>query len=527
MLRRSISLADNGGFFTFSTVYACRQACVYIRLCMSNTTPFFRAFGPLLFGKAPVSALAEAMTKFSHCSSLSQLRKAFGSYIPQSLFSQRSSGDNSRKRFFSLDVVFWSFLDQVQIPNGSCREAVRKVMAYACLKLPQEKSNLMSSDTSAYCQARAKIPLDVIDNINAHLVDSLQSRIPTAALWHGRYVRIVDGTGISMPDTEANQTSWPQSQNQKPGCGFPSMNLVGIFCLLTGALIKATYSDRHTHESRLFYKLWSTLKPGDLIVADRGFCSFGAFAGLLAKGVDSLMRLPEKRIRKAIGSQLPKSANFDTIVTWKRPAQRDMKATSAKVDVPPESLSVRVVRYTIDQKGFRSQSVTLVTTLLDAAIPPSDLAELYFRRWSIELHFREIKIHLNMDVLRCHTPHMIERELRMHFIAYNLIRCVMQKAALTHNIDLRRVSFKGCLDTVRQFTNALHGVKNKSRIIVVLIDEMLLSIARDLLPLRPDRYEPRARKRRPKNYRLLTKPRHEMGRLPHRNRGVEIIPNTP
>ena len=494
---------------------------------MKNTTPFFQTFGSLLFGKPPVSALTEAFAKFSECSSLSQLRKTFGAYIPLALLDQRTSGKNSRKRLFSLDLVFWSFLDQVQIPNGSCREAVRKVMAHVCLRLPNKKSKSMSPDTSAYCQARAKIPLEVMDKINEHLLDRLQTRIPLNGLWHGRHVRIVDGSGISMPDTEANQKCWPQSKGQKPGCGFPLMNLVGIFCLQTGALIKSAYSDCHTHESKLFQSIWGILKPGDLLLADRGFCSFSTFASLLALKVDSLMRLPEKKISKAIGSQLPKSSNFDVIVSWKRPVQSNMAVNPAEFDLLPESFSVRVVRYTIALPGFRTQIVTLVTTLLDGVIPASELAELYFRRWNIELHFREIKIHLNMDVLRCLTPHMIERELRMHFIAYNLIRCVMQKAALTHNIGIQHLSFKGSLDTVRQFANALHGAENKPRRLSAMIDEMLLAIARDLLPIRPNRSEPRVKKRRPKNYRLLTKLRHEMGPLPHRNYGVENHPKTP
>jgi len=157
----------------------------------------------------------------------------------------------------------------------------------------------------------------------------------------------------------------------------------------------------------------------------------------------------------------------------------------------------------------------------------SELADLYFRRWGIELHFREIKIHLNMDILRYKTPDMIERELRMHFIACNLIRCLMQKAALTHDVDLRRVSFKGALDTLRQFANAIAGADDKPRIVSALVDEMLLAIARDLVPLRPDRTEPRAKKHRPKNYRLLTKPRREMGPLPHWKIGVENTPKSP
>jgi len=192
--------------------------------------------------------------------------------------------------------------------------------------------------------------------------------------------------------------------------------------------------------------------------------------------------------------------------------------------VLPPSFLGRVVRYTIARPGFRTQSVTLVTTLTDAAIPAADLADLSYRRWGIELPFREIKIALNMDILRCLSPAMIERELRRHFIAYNLIRCLMQKAALAHDVDLRRVSCKGALDTLRQFANATAGIEDKPRIISAIVEEMLRAIARDLNPLRPGRSEPRVRKRRPKNYRLMTKPRQEMGSLPHRKTGVENSP---
>ena len=494
---------------------------------MRTSTPFFPAFGPLLFGKPPVSGLAEALAKFSQCSSLSKLRKLFGASIPAAFLAPRPAGENSRKRLFSLEVVFWSFLDQVQTPGGSCREAVLKVMACACRKFSRKKHDSMSPDTSAYCQARAKIPLSALDKIQDHLVDRLQTRIPSGELWHGRHVRLVDGTGLSMPDTEANQASWPQSKGQKPGCGFPAMNLVGIFCLHSGALLQAAHGDRQTHETKLFRQLWDTLNPGDLALTDRGFCSFAALAGLHARGVDSLMRLPEKKIRVAISSQLPKTPNCDVLVTWQRPAQCPKTMSPEEFALLPESILVRVVRYTIAHPGFRSQSVTLITTLLDPAISASELADLYFRRWDIELHFREIKIHLNMDILRCKTPDMIERELRMHFIAYNLIRCLMQKAALTHDVDLRRVSFKGALDTLRQFANAIAGADENPRIVSALVDEMLLAIARDLVPLRPDRIEPRAKKRRPKNYRLLTKPRREMGPLPHRKIGVENTPKSP
>lgn len=399
-------------------------------------------------------------------------------------------------------------------------------MAFTRRKFPRAKDLSPSPDTSAYCQARAKIPLDVIDDINTHIVERLQNHISLKELWHGRRVRVVDGTGISMPDTAENQARWPQSQSQQLGCGFPSLKLVGLFCLLSGALLKAAYSDRRTHESRLFQDLWSALDKNDLLVADRGFCSFGTIASLLARGVDSRMRLPEKMIRVAIGAQLPKGPKFDVVVTWKRPAQCPAGMPPSQFALLPQTISVRVVRYTIANRGFRSRSVTLVTTLLDSSITAVDLAELYFRRWNIELYFREIKIHLNMDVLRCLSPEMIERELRMHFIAYNLLRCVMQKAAHTHHVALDRLPFKGCLDTLRQFANAAIGAEDKPRTLSALIDEMLLAIARDPVPPRPGRTEPRVRKRRPKNYRLLTRPRHKMPRLPHRKSGVESAPKS-
>lgn len=494
---------------------------------MRNPTPFFDAFGPLLFGKPPVSGLAEAFAKFAQCTTLLQLRKLFGAAVPAALLAPHSRGQNSRQRLFSLEVVFWTFLDQVQTPGGSCREAVRKVMALARRKLGRGDGDAMSPHTSAYSQARARLPLKVLDDIHDHLAERLHIHIPSGELWHNRHVRVVDGTSLSMPDTEANQARWPQSNSQKPGCGFPVMNLVGIFCLHSGALIKSAHGDRGIHESGLFRQLWDTFEPGDLALTDRGFCSYASAAGLHIRGVDVLMRLPEKKIRVAIGSKLPKEPNFDVLVTWQRPAQRPPGVSPEDFSLMPESIKIRVIRYTIAKPGFRTQSVTLVTTLLDPDISSGDFAELYFQRWGVELHFREIKIHLHMDILRCKSPHMVERELRMHLIAYNLVRCLMQKAALTHHVDLARISFKGALDTLRQFANAASGAENKPRTISALVDDMLLAIARDLVPLRPNRVEPRVRKRRPKNYRLMTKPRKEIGPLPHRKVGRENLPKTP
>ena len=492
---------------------------------MSFATPFFHSFRSLLFGKPPVSSLKKAMAQLPKLTSLAELRQLFGAYFPAALLAPNSCGNNSRQRLFSLEVTFWAFLDQALTPQGPCRETVRKIMAWHRFENPRGPIGDMSADTSAYCQARLRLPVRTIKDINAHLIARLQAHTPTDALWHGRRVKLVDGTGISMPDTAANQALYPQSTSQKPGCGFPWMNLVGIFCMSSGALLHVAHGNRRTHESKLFASLWHTVEKGDVLVEDRGFCSFGAVANLQARGADVLMRLPEKKLRRAISSQLPKSGNCDLLITWKRPSRPPSAMSPQEFESLPESLAVRVVRMDISRRGFRTQTLTIITTLTDPAITAQELAALYLRRWEIELHFREIKILLNMDVLRCKTPAMIERELLMHLVAYNLVRTLMQQSAASHGAELGRLSFKGTLDTVRHFANAAHAAEGKPKTIQALTAELLMAVAKDPNPFRPGRNEPRAVKRRKKNYRLLTKPRHEMGRLPHRRIGIERNPN--
>ena len=200
-----------------------------------------------------------------------------------------------------------------------------------------------------------------------------------------------------------------------------------------------------------------------------------------------------------------------TSSSWKKPAQRTAAWSAQEFAARPDTLTLRQIRFHLDIKGCRSRTIILVTTLLDpVAYPAEAIAALYLERWSVELHFREIKITLALDVLRCLTPAMIEKELLLHVIAYNLIRSLMQRAALLHGVELRRLSFKGTLDTLRHFAHAVHASEGKPRKQAALLDSMLEIIAADHVPYRPYRNEPRAKKRRPKNYHLLTKPRHQM-----------------
>jgi hypothetical protein len=265
------------------------------------------------------------------------------------------------------------------------------------------------------------------------------------------------------------------------------------------------------------------LERGDVILADRGFCSYAALAQLGQRGIDSVMRLHQRR--KVSFRQGRRLGENDRLVTWTKPAQRTDAWTQEEWHALPASLTLRLIRLHVRAAGFRTKSVVLVTTLIDADRYPADeIRALDARRWAVELHFHQIKILLGLDILRGKSPELIEKETLVHMIAYNLIRLLMQKAADTYQADLGRISFKGALDTVRHFAVIIHAARATPRKQDEFIDQMLALIAADSVPARPGRSEPRAKKRRAKNYHLLTKPRSKMHVPPHRNRPRKLIP---
>ncbi len=486
---------------------------------MPNRTPFFQAFGPLLFGRRPRSAIE----KVKKIGSLGELYELFGDLLPEGLLSASEEGPNSRERILTPKMTFWAFVSQVLDVGSSCRDVVRKVEAW-WRWMQKDRREEAALTPSAYCQARARLDMQTLRLIHGHLAWSLERRVPGSQLWLGRRVKIVDGTTLSMPDTSGNQQRWPQSTSQKEGLGFPCMKLTGIFCLASGGLADYATGTLHQHESVLFRSLWEKLEKGDVMLGDRGFCSYAALAGLSQRGIDSVMRLHQARkVSFREGRRLGKD---DRLVTWQKPAQRTEAWSREEWEALPGSLSLRLIRLHVRMPGFRTREVTLVTTLTDAIAYPADaLRALYAQRWEVELHFYQIKILLGLDILRCKSPELIEKEALMHLIAYNLIRLLMQQAANTHGADLGRISFKGTLDTVRHFAAAIHAARTTPRRQDALIDEMLAMIAVDCVPERPGRSEPRAKKRRAKNYHLLTKPRSEMYVPSHRNRPRPLISN--
>jgi Transposase DDE domain/Insertion element 4 transposase N-terminal len=486
---------------------------------MTSRTPFFRAFGPLLFGRRGRSTLAS----LSKLESLEDLYAIFGDLFAERLLERSDKGTNSRRRSLPPQVTFWAFVAQALSPKTSCREVVRRVEAWR--RWGQLRSGCSITD-SAYIQARQRLDLSTLRLIRGQVAWTLERTVLKEERWlEGREVKIVDGTSFSMPDTAANQAVWPQPSGQQPGCGFPVAKMVGLFSLSSGALLEECVGDLHNHDSLLLASLWDRLSKGDIVLGDRGFCSYGAMAALLGRGVDTVMRLHS--MRKVDLRRGKRLGPGDQLVEWSRPAQPPLHVTPAQWKLLPQKLAVRLIRVVVETPGFRTRHVLIATTLTDAARYPADaLRELYARRWTIELHFAQIKTILGLDVLRCQSPDMIGKELQIHLIAYNLVRALMQKAAHFHHMALDRISFKGTLDTLRHWAAAIHASSKTPRKQAELIGRMLEAIAADPLPLRPGRTEPRAKKRRPKTHQLLTQPRHQMKVTSHRGKHPASRPKT-
>lgn len=466
-------------------------------------TPFFPA------GRPRLAALGQRVQHLRQ-QSLLHWDQLLGPLLPPELLSQADEGPNSRERIFSLRRTFFGFLYQVLNPDCPCREVVRQIQALFAL----HKGGRVDEGTSAYCQARLRLPWDVLPRLRC----AAAAHAPKAGpLWHDLRVKVIDGTSASAPDTAKNQRAYPQPGGQKPGCGFPLLKIVGVFSLASGALLDYARGNQHQHELSLLQKLLHLFQAGDLALGDRGFNSYTLMALLRLRGAHGLFRLHQRRpadLRK--GKRLGKN---DRLMVWRKPWlwQRPRYLPKAIWKRIPQELPVRVVRFILEVPGFRAQSVTLVTTLLDAqTYPAQDLARLYARRWRIELWFRDIKTSMGMEVLRCKSPKMLHKELEMFFIAYNLIRCLMAQAGALYDVPMERLSFKGTVDSVRQFSLAIAQARSRKKQ-KQLIADLLAIIARDRVPERPGRREPRAVKRRPKPYQLLNRPRHLMKELQHRS----------
>jgi hypothetical protein len=316
----------------------------------------------------------------------------------------------------------------------------------------------------------------------------------------------VDGSTFTMPDTPENQSEYPQVPAQRPGCGFPIARFVVVFSLAVGTVLNAAlgkYQGKLTGENSLFRTLHPMLKEGDVVLADRCFSGWFDLALLRQRGAHVVVRKHQMRptdFRR--GQRLGKD---DHLVCWKKPARPNWMSRE-EYDALPDSLTLREVRVRVTKKGFRTRELLVVTTLLDAEkYPTEEITKLYRRRWQAELELRSLKIVMQMDHLRCKTPHRVRNEFYMHLAAYNLIRQTMAAAAARAGVEPWTISFKGALQTLNRLLPLLSGSLSTD----TWCDALLDAIAAHVVGNRPDRFEPRVKKRRPKPYRKMTKPRHE------------------
>ena len=413
-------------------------------------------------------------------------------------------------RIYSPLVTLWVFLGQVLSQDHSCRAAVARLIAHRVSRGQRP----CSAETGAYCQARKRLPEEFFSEVARQTGGALENSAKAQWLWKRRRVLAYDGSTVSMPDTAENQRAYPQPPQQKPGVGFPLARIAAFFSLSCGAVLDlaiCSNAGKGHSELGMLRKLWDILRPGDVMLADRYMCAWHEIFLLGQRGIDSVIRLRVHRhadFRR--GRRLGKG---DHIVEWPRPSIiRSIDWQTLKS--LPEFLTIRETRVRVEQPGFRCRAIIVATTLLDAdEVPASDLAELYRARWNAELDLRSLKQTMQMDILRCKTPELVRKEIWTHILAYNLIRTIIAQAASQHCVQPRSISFKGTVQTLEAFQPliALQGERNSTHR-RRLYQQLLDAVATHHVADRPDRFEPRLRKRRQKKYDRMMKPRHEIKR---------------
>ena len=405
---------------------------------------------------------------------------------------------------FSTPVVLWAFLAQV-LRDGkgtACAAAVADIATY----MNQVGRPAPSGDTGDYCRARAKLNTTVLRTLVREAARQLEERAREAWLWHGRHAKLVDGFTFTMPDTPESQAAFPQQKSQEPGIGLPIARACAILSLATAAIYDlaiAPYEGKETGETALLRTMLDSFDAGDVAVFDRYYGSFMMLGLLQLRGVDACTRLHQCRrsdFRRGL-----RFGDHDHLVTWNRPDRPAWMSEEEYVQIP-ETLTLRELQFDVTVPGRRVDTITVITTLTDpVAYPKEHIADLYGYRWNVELDIRAIKQALGLDYLRCKTPHMVERELRVTLLAYNLIRKVITTAAAAHNKQPRQLGFTLACQTILSSWMLLST--GACRDAAQAADSALARIAANEVANRPGRIEPRVLKRRRHRYPLMTRPR--------------------
>ena len=452
--------------------------------------------------KKPKSALQKAnewrQKLLDH--QLTNIGCTLSSYIPQSLFDKHTNKAKTRRRIFSYENTFWGFFLQSLQSDSSCQSIVHQFRVIA----QQHQKKMISSSTSAYCQARQRLPEALLEDIFNHSHRRGNTRHPLV----NRRVVCADGTGLTAADTHANKAHWPQQATQQPGCGFPQLRLCALFNLHTGVALSYCVGNKRSHELPLLRDQENSFQKNDIFIGDKGFICFYDQARLLQQGVDSIVALAKRKplsaqqADKVLGSE-------DLLITVPKFTSTIAQSRYPKTrwDSLPSAIQMRQIKVVITIPGYRTKSMYLLTTLIDEKRYPAHIiVELYRQRWRVELFFRDLKTTLGMDILHSKSPAMVSKEIKMFFIAYNTIRLlIMDSLTETKPTEF---AFKSCVQTLLAYHQQQECYHSKNKRFLL---QRLLSYITDCTVLkRPDRIEPRVVKRRPKPFKLMTKPRQQL-----------------
>src|SRR5262245_16410072 len=414
-------------------------------------------------------------------------------------------------RIFSPLVTLWVFLGQVLSADHSCRAAVARLIAHRLSRGQRP----CSAQTGAYCQARQRLPESFFADVACSVGRRLDEKADRRWLWQGQRVYLFDGTTVTRPDTPANQEAYRQVYNQKPGLGFPIARLGALISLACGAVVNlgfCQYAGKGQGEVSLLRRLWDSLRPGDILLTDALLANWANLVMLKERGLELVGRL-NKAHRTADFRRGKRLGQEDHVVQWRKPTSI-RSLDREEYHALPEFIAVRETRVRVLQPGFRTRSLVVVTTLLDPEqTTKEDLATLYRARWHNELDIRSLKSAMQMRELRCKTPDLVRKEVWTHILAYNLIRTVMAQAAARNGVAPRSLSFTGAMQTLEAFQPLLEfGAAQDAAGRLRLYHDLLDAVATHRVGDRPDRYEPRLKKRRRNHYGWLTEPRAEMKR---------------
>jgi hypothetical protein len=420
---------------------------------------------------------------------LCQIETRLEPLLPPGCLENNHLKAHSRSRLLPLKRTFWCWLWQILQCNTACREVMKQLSMLLSLN-----GGCLNENSSAYCQSRSLIPVELLRRIYVHLAQQAWSPAVQGSFLRGRRLKAVDGTTVRLADTSANQSEFAQAKNQKPGTGFPVMKIAALFCIGTGAILAHATGNLCHSELSLVAQLLSFLNSQDIIIADRGFCNYTLTALLGRNRVDVIARVPTT-VRKIDFRKGKRLGSKDALFVWNRPIKPCKWISRVQYLGLAPTLTLRVLRVRLPLGGRRVRELTLVTTLLDPALYPArEIAQAYQLRWRQEMCFDDLKTTLDMAHLKSLSPQMARKELSMFLIAHNVLRCLMVQAATQAQIPAERISFKGTLDGLRQCCIAL--AQSRSNVLRKAVWQRFINaLGESPVPERPGRSEPRAVKR--------------------------------